>query len=102
MKPTENLTTAKSRDEVIELLQKKYPKLDAVESEQFDGSKHGIWIKGTENGVTAQDEFPLFDYYTEDYREVRYVLGIHKEFLNFVEPLGWMAEWYDAGTIVLY
>ena len=69
-------------------------------SENFDGTKGGIWVSGEEG--TAKDNFALFNYYAEDYKEVRYVFGIHKEVRAILEPMGWYCEWYDAGTILIF
>ena len=89
-----------NRDNLIDLLNKTYPKLNARISEEFDGRPNGIWVSG-ESGHTASDEHPLFSYYNEDYKEVRYVFGIHKEVRDLIEPQGWYCEWYDAGTIII-
>ncbi len=48
------------------------------------------------------DGFPAFDYYAEDYREVRYVLGVHKEMVALLEEHGYYAEFHDAGTVMLW
>ena len=89
-----------NRDELIKLIEVKYPKLDVKTSEEFDGRPDGIWCSG-EDGVEAEDGFDLFDYYAEDYAEKRYVFGIHKEFGRILKEYGWYAEWQDAGTLMI-
>jgi hypothetical protein len=92
----------KTQDEMLNLLEQKYPKMFLKPSEQFGASyKGGIWSSG-ENGDLAKDGFKLFNYYAEDPKERRYVLGVHKEIGNFLEKHGWYAEWYDCGTIMLW
>lgn len=85
--------TTSERDKFIETLQKKYP--DA-------------WFKPSGNnqiktGEGAQiDEYPLFDYYTQDWKETTYVMGVYKPFNEFIEQNGWWAEAEDAGTLIIY
>jgi hypothetical protein len=89
---------AKSREQMMELLEAKYPKMFLKTTEEFDGSKGGIWTSG-EDKLTTKDGFELFDYYAES---KRYELGIHTEIYNFLEKHGWFAEWYDCGTLMLW
>jgi len=90
-----------TREELIELLETKYPKLNPRTTEEFDGSPNGIWISG-EDGILAKDGRLLFDYYTQDYTELYYTFGKHKEFNQLLFNAGWYAEWYDAGTIMIW
>jgi len=90
-----------TRDEMIAKLNAKYPELLTRTTEDFDGAKGGIWSSG-ESGITAKDDFNLFDYYSQDYRQKRYVLGVHKEIATLLANNGWYAEWYDAGTIMFW
>ena len=92
---------ATTREKLIEILKAKYPKLFLKTTEEFNGSKGGIW-SSAEGGVEAKDGFNLFDYYAEDFKEKRYVLGVHKEIGNLLEKHGWYAEWNDAGTIMFW
>jgi len=93
---------ALTREELVAELNKKYPKLNLRDSEDFEsGYKNCIWVAGTEDGITAKDEFPLFDYYAEDPQEKRYVFGVHKELGDILDKAGWYAEWHDAGTCFL-
>lgn len=89
---------AKTRQQMMELLEAKYPKMFLRTTEQFNGNKGGIWTSG-EDDLPAKDGFPLFNYYGEG---KRYELGVHTEIYSFLEKHGWYAEWYDAGTIMLW
>jgi hypothetical protein len=82
--------------ELVAILNKKYP--DLFVNAQHDKS---ITVSG-EDGTEAADGFPLFNYWSEDYKEVRYVLGVHKEIGDLLDQHGWWAEWEDAGTINLW
>lgn len=90
-----------TREKMLEILNKTYPELFTRTTEEFNGSKGGIWSSG-EGSAETKDGFKLFDYYSEDYQEKRYVLGVHKEIGNLLEKNGWYAEWYDCGTIMFY
>jgi hypothetical protein len=92
---------ATTRENLMKILEEKYPNLFMRTTEEFDGTKGGIWSSG-ESGVEATDGKPLFQYYNEDYDEVIYVLGIHKEIGTILEDNGWFPEWHDAGTIMFY
>jgi len=89
----------KSRDQVIKLLETKYPRMFLKTSEDFNGAEGGIWTGG-EDHLPAKDGHSLFDYYAEDY--ARYDIGVHKEIGELLEKQGWYAEWYDAGTVMLW
>ena len=93
---------ATSRENLIELLEAKFPKIRLAESEMFDGSKNGIWVRSTEDGMTAKDGHKLFDYYAMDNKEIRYVFGVHREIGDVLEEHGWYGEWYDTGTMFFY
>ena len=89
---------ATNRDNLMNLLESKYPKMFLRTTEEFDGCKGGIWTSGEDN-LPAKDGFPLFDYYGEGNH---YELGVHTEISNFLEKHGWYAEWHDCGTIMLW
>ena len=91
-----------SRKDLIEMLEGIYPKIKLANSEEFDGSKKGIWVRSTEDGMTAKDGCRLFDYYAEDNREITYVFGVHREIGDVLEKNGWFGEWYDTGTMFFY
>ena len=91
-----------SREELIEILEGIYPKIKLANSEEFDGSNNGIWVRSTEDEQTAKDGYLLFNYYAIDNKEIRYVFGVHREIGNVLEKHGWYGEWYDTGTMFFY
>jgi hypothetical protein len=73
--------------------------LDFVrETEDFDGSKGGIWVSG-ENGDMYKGK-RIFDYYNEDYK--KYEFGVYIPFAKEMKKRGWYGEWYDAGTMMIW
>lgn len=90
-----------NREKLIKLLEDKYPKMLIRTTEEFNGSKGGIWTSG-EDGLESKDGLRLFDYYAEDYKEKTYIFGVHKEIENFLNKHGWFAEWNDPGTIMFW
>jgi hypothetical protein len=88
----------KTREQMMELLEVKYPEMILRTTEEFNGGNGGIWTSG-EDDLPAKDNFPLFNYYSDG---KQYILGVHTEMYNFLEKHGWYAEWHDAGTIMLY
>ena len=89
----------KTRDEMMTTIEEKYPKLFMRTTEEFNGSKNGIW-SSAENNDVAKDGLKLFDYYTEN--QTKYELGVHQEITNILAKNGWFAEWYDVGTIMFW
>jgi len=63
-------------------------------TEEFDGSKGGIWISAEE----PDNEF-YFDYYP---MSKGYELGVRTTMIDFLGKRGWYAEWNDPGTIMLW
>jgi hypothetical protein len=97
------MTTTKvlSREKLMAKIQKAYPDMFLRTTEEFDGSKGGIWTSG-EDGIFDKKGFELFDYYAGDYTELNYVFGVRKHFYDFLKRNGWYAQWHDAGTIMFY
>lgn len=92
---------ATSREEMIELLEAKYPNMFIKTTEEFDGSQGGIWSSG-EDGLCAKDGHQLFHYYSQDMSQKRYIGGVHKEIYNFLNKYGWYGQWNDPGTIMFW
>lgn len=67
-------------------------------TEEFDGSKGGIWTTG--EGDQMYKGKRIFDYYTTDHK--KYEFGVYKPFAKEMEKRGWYAEWYDAGTMMIW
>lgn len=93
-------TTTLSREELVLLLVGKFPELNCMRTEDFfsDGTEGGIWLSG-EDGITDKKGKLLFDYYNNG---GPYTFGVINHFCEFIEKYGWYAEWYDAGTLMLY
>ncbi len=90
---------ASTRKAMMKAIEAKYPNLFMRTTEEFNGSKGGIWSSG-ENGDEAKDGLHLFSYYTENY--TKYEFGVHNEFMKLLRKHGWWAEWNDAGTIMFW
>lgn len=93
---------ATERNKMMQIIQENYPKLSLRTTEEFDGSTDGIWVSGTEDRNEAKDGFSLFDYYSQDYAEKRYIFGVHKEIREILEQNGWYGQWHDAGTMMFW
>ena len=87
-----------SREEMMQLIKAKYPKLFIKTTEEFNHSEGGIW-SSSENSILAKDGHKLLNYYGEG---SCYEFGVHKELNNLLEKNGWYGEWYDSGTIMFY
>lgn len=79
----------KTTDEVIKIINTKYPQLRAVPSEDFDGSTDGIWFKGTES--SDFEGLPVL----EDSM-------VNEKLDKFLNSLGFCGQPYDAGTLLAY
>ena len=67
-------------------------------SEEFDGSKDGIWTTG-ENGEQYKGK-RIYDYYSEDYKNRTF--GVLNSWEKELNKRGWYSEWYDAGTVMIW
>jgi hypothetical protein len=93
--------TAATREEMIAILNQKYPTLPTRTTEEFYGKKsqiEGIWSSG-EKSIAAGDGQTLIDYYASG---KKYEFGVHQEIRNLLGKNGWYDEWYDCGTIMFY
>jgi hypothetical protein len=61
------------------------------DTEDFDGSKGGIWCSAEHSGH--------FDYYAES---PSYDLGVQKDIRDYAQKHGWYFEWNDCGTIMAW
>ena len=80
-----------NREQLIELLKQQEVQVLGP-SENFDGSKGGIWISG--EGCDHR-----INYWSEN---SEYVFGIHPDLNKIVEDQGWFFEWQDAGTLMCW
>lgn len=72
----------------IEKLNRMFPKINAVCTEEWDGRKGGIWFR--QEGEYHTDNMPYFDYYSRE--------QVHPEVQKALESMGLFAEPHDAGT----
>lgn len=84
---------------MMEILENTYPGLWMNYSEDFNGSKYGIWICA-EDGVVDRNGDELFDYYAMNHR--KYMFGVVKHLSNWAQRAGWYFEWHDPGTIFMW
>ena len=90
-----------TREKLISKLQKAYPTITLRTTEEFNGNEGGIWTSG-EDAPMDRTYMPIFDYYVEDYKEANYIMGVRVHLHEFLKRNGWYAEWYDAGTMMLW
>jgi hypothetical protein len=88
-----------NREKMMAQLSEKWKVKFVRTTEEFNGSTDGIWMSG-ENGETNADGLELFDYYNENYDQ--YEFGVHNSIKEWAESKGWMFEWNDAGTIMMW
>lgn len=87
-----------SRDELMSTLKKMFPKAWFKPGEDFrndDSENSTIW---TGEGSYTNDGKDLFNYYSEDYEEKTYVMGVYKPLYNFLKSVGYYTEANDPGT----
>ena len=88
-----------SREQLISRLEKAYPEMKCMLTEDFNGSEGGIWLSA-EDGICDRNGRLLFNYWTSDFKN--YELGVVSHLERFVQRNGWFFEWNDAGTIMLW
>jgi antirestriction protein len=86
-----------NREKLMDLLENKYNLRFVRTTEDFDGSRNGIWIAGDNSEELKGDV--IFDYYN---RSAKYTRGVLNTFRNAIEKLGWRFEWNDPATMMLY
>ena len=81
---------------LIAKLNKLYPGIKATPMAEWDDTDEGgIWFRGSEDGE-AVDGLPLYDCYEE------FGYEINPDVEKILNDAGWMAEPYDAGTLMAY
>ena len=102
-----------NRDELLAVLKETYPKAWFKKSEDFDDIEGGIWTGegaylietyGPDEIFEKETEFevPIFEYYPEPFADALYVDGVYKPFAKFLAIKGWVCEFYDAGTVMIW
>ena len=83
-------------EKAIDTLNQKFPGCEAAPSEDFDGSKDGIWFRNSEE-YCLSDEMPMFDMYlhTDSF-------GTHPDFEAALNRLGFSGCACDNGTMLAY
>jgi hypothetical protein len=80
-----------TRDEIMTFLTEQGCKVIGT-TEEFSGSKGGVWLSGEENDG-------LFEYYAEG---SEYELGVLTTLSDKTNGNGWYFEWNDPGTMMCW
>ena len=84
---------------LIERLNKAIPICNAVDTEEWDGNKGGIWFKGSEE--VTEDYIQIFDpWLWSDEQGTPY--SVHPAVYKLVTDNGFHFEPYDNGTMMAY
>lgn len=88
---------------VINEINRKYPDIKAVLSEEFNQNDiGGIWFRGSESATI--NGYLIYDYWAGQSMDYgcAYEGQIYKEFRKFLKQLGLFPEPYDSGTLMAY
>lgn len=77
-------------------LSKQFPQIAGIRA---DGDS--IFLGDCAEGGTI-DDLPACQYYNEDYREVIYIMGVHKKLIEALEKLGFYPECNNPGSYTAY
>tara|TARA_B100000795_G_scaffold122512_1_gene91207 strand:- start:2559 stop:2807 length:249 start_codon:yes stop_codon:yes gene_type:complete len=76
---------------LIKKINRELPEAKAVSTKEWDGSDDGIWFRGSEDYVEADQ---------------RLIFGggwdVHPKLEKILHDAGWFAEPYDSGTLMAY
>lgn len=92
------MTIIKTPAQMIRLLNKKFPKCNAVSTVEWDGTSGGIWFRGGTIENTGYD-LDVIDMYGPD---AMYPLGVLRVLNDFLTTHGWHGSPYDSGTLMAY
>lgn len=87
-----------TRDELIALMNKRYPNIWTKPSELFDGRKDAVWT-GTDSYMDKDKKIPAFN---DAIESKKYDLGVHVDLVKFLAKHGYYTEAYDCGTFFIY
>lgn len=94
----ESVNEAKQNiEDFMNTLENKYGLNFVRRSEDFNGSKGGIWVSG-ENGEKLGGKV-IYSYYTSG---PAYTFGVLKKYEEAINKLGWYSEWNDPGTVMIW
>ena len=88
-----------TRDALKKILIDKYGIKSVKDSEDFDGSKGGLWVSAEDGDLMPNKSDEIFSYYDET---PKYDLGVHVDFSKFLDKSGWYAEFNDPGTVFIF
>ena len=88
-------TGSTSEENMLELLNKEFPGCKAVSTEEWDGTKGGIWFRGSEE--CEVNDLPLYN--PEVFQDT---FGTNPKLEKILSYHGWYSEPYDAGTLMAY
>ena len=84
-----------SQGDLMALLQREFPGVNIRPTEEWDGSKGGLWTGFAEQPVDGE---LMFDYWAgAEGRE-----PLHPRLKAILDSAGWLAEPHDAGTLMLW
>lgn len=86
----------KTRDEILTLLEKKFPNCWFKEGEKFASSFQGSIWSGSDSTI---DGLKLVDDFAQG---KKYIIGVHCKMDAFLKKHGWYHELYDCGTVFFY
>ena len=78
-------------------LQAQFPDISGIEARGNDEIFLGNVCEG---GLI--DGLPAANYYSEDYKEVIYIMNTHRKLHDALYELGFFAEFHDPGTMSAY
>tara|TARA_R110002153_G_scaffold31846_1_gene96769 strand:+ start:425 stop:700 length:276 start_codon:yes stop_codon:yes gene_type:complete len=84
---------------LIEKLNKAVPECNAVDTEEWNGNKGGIWFKGSED--ITEDDIRIFDPWISS-EEQGASYSIHPAVFKLVTENGFYFEPWDNGTMMAY
>lgn len=58
-------------------------------------------VLNVEESAYTKDGLLLFNYWAEDYKEERFVMGVRKTLNEYIEKNGWYTEWVNSYTIAI-
>lgn len=80
-------------------IKEKFPNVWIKDGARFSAEQEGsLW---TGEGSMMPDDREAFDYYTQDYKETHYQMGVHKALVKVLDAHGFYAEAHDPGTYFL-